>query len=85
MAKPREYQGVLYDLIEEVFIERAPCLRGSYAEAMQDAEALVNSVNAQAEIADDESKGNTTIGRVDASYCFVLVDGRLVFTEAEVA
>lgn len=85
MAKSREFQGVLYDLIEEVFVERAPCLRSTYAEAMQDAKALVETINAQAEIYDDEADGNSTVGRVDDSYCFVLADGALVYSEEEIS
>jgi len=85
VAKPQQFQGVLYDLIEEVFVESAPCLRGTYAEAMEDAKALVEAVNAQAEIYDDEADGNSTVGRVDDSYCFVLADGVLIYSEEEVS
>lgn len=62
------FQGVLFDILEEVVIDRAPVLRGSYAEAMEDAKQMVAVVNVMAENADDETPGNTTIGRVDESY-----------------
>lgn len=81
----QEFQGVLFDIIEEVIIERGPVLRATYAEAMADAEKLVAAMNKQAESWDDDSDGNTTVGRVDDSYCFVLIDGVLAYSEAEAA
>ena len=81
MAK-QEFQGVLFDLIEEVIIDRAPVTRGTYAEAMEDAKQLVAVVNVMAESADDDT---STIGRVDESYCFVLIDGLIAYSEAEAA
>lgn len=81
MAK-QEFQGVLFDLIEEVIIDRAPVTRGTYAEAMEDAKQLVAVVNVMAENADDDT---STIGRVDDSYCFVLIDGLIAYSEAEAA
>lgn len=69
MAK--EFQGVLFDILDEVIIDRAPVLRGTYAEAMADAEKLVEVVNAMFD------------GRVDSGYCYVLVDGVLVHSKAE--
>lgn len=79
------FQGVLYDIVEEVIIERSAVLRGTYAEAMADAGKLVAVMNDQAEAWDDESGSNTTVGRVDDSYCFVLIDGVIAFSEAEAA
>ena len=78
----QEFQGVLFDIVEEVIIERGPVLRATYAEAMEDARKLVGAVNQLAEDADD---GFSTIGRVDDSYCFVLIDGVIAYSEAEVA
>ena len=80
---PQAFQGVLFDILEEVVIERSPVIRGTYAEAMADAKALIAVVNGMAEACDDESDGNTTIGRVDDSYCFVMVDGYIVYSEEE--
>ncbi len=85
MAKRQEFQGVLFDLIEEVVIDRAPVLRGTYEEAMADARALVAVTNDAAEAFDDSCEGNTTVGRVDDSYCFVLIDGVIAYSEAEAA
>jgi hypothetical protein len=85
MAKRQDFQGVLYDIIEEVIIDRAPVVRGAYAEAMADAQAMVAAVNAQAEAFDDSDDENTTVGRVDDSYCFVLIDGMIAYSEAEAA
>lgn len=81
----QEFQGVLYDLVEEVIIERGSVLRATYAEAMADARKLVVVMNDRAEAWDDESDSNTTVGRVDDSYCFVLVDGAIAYSEAEAA
>lgn len=81
----QEFQGVLYDIVEEVIIERSAVLRATYAEAMTDAEKLVTVMNARAEAWDDESGSNTTVGRVDESYCFVLVNGVIAYSEAETA
>lgn len=80
-GKQMDYQGVLYDLIDEVIVERGPVIRGTYAEAMADAHALLAVVNAEAEAADDESDENTSVGRVDDSYCFVLCDGSLEYAD----
>lgn len=79
------FQGVLYDIISEVIVERSAAERGTYAEAMTDARGLIDFVNGKAEAVDDASDSNTTIGRVDDSYCFVMVDGQIVYSEAEVA
>lgn len=81
----QEFQGVLFDILEEVVIERGYCIRGTYAEALADAKAMIDFVNAEAEAADDESNGNTTIGRVDDSYCFVMIDGQIAYSEVEAA
>lgn len=81
----KDFQGALYDILEEVVIERAPVVRGTYDEAMADARALVKVVNDMAELADDDSDSNTTIGRVDDSYCYVLIDGLIAYSEAEAA
>jgi hypothetical protein len=86
MAKQRqEFVGVVYDLIEEVVIDRSPVIRGTYAEAMKDALDMIPQINAMAELADDESDGNTTVGRVDESYAFVCIDGLVAYSEAEAA
>jgi hypothetical protein len=85
MAKRQEFQGVLYDIVEELIVERSPVLRGSYAEAMTDAKALVGAVNDMAEAFDDSGDDNTTVGRGDDSYCFVLIDGLIAYSEAEAA
>lgn len=79
------FQGVLYDIVEEVIVDWAPVVRGTYAEAMADAKAMVEVKNAEAEAFDDESDDNTTIGRVDDSYCFVMIDGLIAYSEAEAA
>lgn len=79
------FQGVLYDIVEEVIIERSAVLRSSYAEAMEDAGKLVAVMNEQAEVWGDNSSSNTTVGRVDDSYCFVLIDGVIAYSEAEAA
>lgn len=85
MANAKNFQGVLYDILEEIVMECSPVLRGTYAEALADAKALVKVVNDMAEASDDENDSNTTIGRVDDSYCFVLVDGLIAYSEDEVA
>ena len=72
-------------VVDEIIIERAPVLRGTYSEAMADAANLVAVVNEQAESADDEGDDSATVGRVDDSYCFVLIDGALAYSEAEAA
>jgi hypothetical protein len=81
----QDFQGVLYDIVEEVVIDRAPVVRGTYAEAMADAQAMVKAVNDMAECVDNEADDNSTIGRVDDSYCFVLIDGLIAYSEAEAA
>lgn len=78
----QKFCGVLFDMLEEVVIERSPVIRATYAEAMADAKALVPVVNQMAEDADDD---NTTIGRVDETYCFVTVNGRIAHSEQEAA
>lgn len=78
---PTDFQGVLYDIVSEQIIDRAPIIRGTYAEAMADAHSMVGAVNAQAEAIDDNSDSNSTIGRVDASYCFVMVNGEIAYDE----
>lgn len=85
MAKQHDFQGVLFDCLEEIVIDRAPVIRGTYEEAMADARSMVAAVNDMAESADDESDGNTTIGRVDDSYCFVLIDGVISYGEEATA
>lgn len=67
----RDFQGVLFDILDEVIIERAPCLRATYAEAIADARALAAAA--------DDGAG------VDDSLCFVLVDGLIAYSEAEAA
>ena len=81
----QEFQGVLFDIVEEVIIERAPVLRATYAEALNDAHALVAKMNEQAERWDEDCSENTSVGRVDDSYCFVLIDGLIAYSEAEAA
>lgn len=49
------FQGILFDIVDEVIIERGPVLRGTEEEAMADALALLSQ-------ADDS---------YDRSYCFV--------------
>jgi hypothetical protein len=71
MSKQPEYVGVVYDWIEEVVIERSPVIRATFDEALVDAKALCKTINEQAEAYDDESDGNTTVGRVDDSYAYV--------------
>lgn len=80
-----EYEGVLYDDIEGVVIERSPVLRATYTEAFEDAKQLVALVNVRAEAADDESDIDSTIGRVDITYCYVKVDGQIAFDVPAVA
>ena len=46
MSKQQDFQGVLYDLLEEVIIDRAPIIRGTAEEAMADARALVAATDA---------------------------------------
>lgn len=77
MAKHQDFQGVLYDILDEIVVDRAPAIRGTYAEAMEDAKQMVDAFNAMAE--DDDSR------RVDDSYCFVLIDGLIAYSEAEAA
>jgi len=61
MAK--DFQGVLYDILDEVIVERAPVIRGSQAEAEADAKALAAASG----------------GQYDDSYCFVLVDNEIAY------
>lgn len=68
--KRGEYVGVLYDWIEEVVIEQSPIIRGTWDEAMADARALIQVVNDAAEAIDDAGDTNSTVGRVDDSYCY---------------
>lgn len=84
----KEFNGVIFDMIEDVIIDRSPVLRATYAEAMADAKALVKVVNDEAEAIDDDrgyDGENSSIGRVDASFCFVAVDGQVVYSEMGVA
>lgn len=76
--KEQEFVGAIYDILEDVVIERSPVIRATYAEAMADARALVKVVNDNAEAFDDELD-NQSIGRVDDSYCHVLIDGEVFF------
>ena len=71
MTQQSGYTGIIFDVISEVVIERSPVIRATPDEAYRDAQALVGVVNEGAEAYDDESDGNTTVGRVDDSYCFV--------------
>jgi hypothetical protein len=80
-----DFQGYLFDIFSEVVIERSPVIRGTYAEAMEDAKGLVAVMNDAAEAIDDSTDENTTVGRVDESYCFVLMDGAIVYSEEEFA
>ena len=84
MAKT-EFVGVIFDSITETIIERCATIRATYAEAMADAMALVAALNSWAEEVDDESEGDTTIGRVSDDDCYVLIDGRIAYSEAEAA
>lgn len=79
------FQGVLFDILEEVIIDRSPVLRATYAEAMADAQKMVSLTNERAEAWDDDSGSNTTVGRVDDNYCFVLINGVIAYSEAEAA
>jgi hypothetical protein len=72
-----EFVGVLFDCISESLVDRSPVIRATYAEAMADARAMVAPVNQMAEERDDAADDNSTIGRVDESYCFVMVDGEV--------
>lgn len=81
----REFQGILFDILEEVVIERGPVLRATYAEAMADAKALVKFVNDEAEAHDDSTDENTTVGRVDDSYCYVMQGGQILWSQEEAA
>lgn len=65
------FQGVLFDILEEVIIDRSPVLRATYAEAMADARKLAATTDA--------------IEGADESYCFVLIDGVIAYSEAEAA
>lgn len=84
MAKT-EFVGVIFDIITETIIERCATIRATYAEAMADSKMLVAEFNSWAEEVDDESDGNTTIGRVSEDDCYVLIDGRIAYSEAEAA
>jgi len=70
----QEFQGCLFDIISETAVEMSPVIRATYAEALADARKLVHVVNDEAE-AFDETLDDQTVGRVDDSYCYVLVDG----------
>lgn len=41
MSKQKEFVGVLFDIVTETVIDRSTVIRGTYAEAMEDAKALV--------------------------------------------
>lgn len=68
----QEFTGVLYDCYEEIVIERSAVIRATREAAMEDAKALIEFVNSEAEAFDDADGGDTTVGRVDESYCFVV-------------
>jgi hypothetical protein len=68
---PEAFQGVIYDALEEIIIERSPVLRGTREEAYADALALIAVVNAAAEDTDEDER-NWTVGRVDESYCYIV-------------
>lgn len=84
MAKT-EFVGVIFDSITDTIIERCATIRVTYAEAMADAKVLVAAFNSWAEEVDDALDGNTTIGRVSDDDCYVLIDGRIAYSEAEAA
>lgn len=71
----REFQGCIFDIVYERVIERGPVLRGSYAEAIADAKALLAYVNGL-----PADKG---VGLFEATDCYVLVDGVLAYSEEE--
>jgi hypothetical protein len=77
----QEFVGVLYDIVEDIVIERSAVIRGSYAEALNDAKGLVKYVNDEAEAFDDSGDANTTVGRVDDSWCFVMVGNEVLFDQ----
>ena len=84
MAKT-EFVGVIFDIITETVIDRCATIRATYAEAMTDAKTLVVALNSWAEDVDDESDANTTIGRMSDEDCYVQIDGRIAYSEAEAA
>ena len=63
----RFFQGVLFDIIDEVIFERACTLRASYAEALADAQSLLQFHPERACEAD----------------CFVLSDEALLYSADE--
>ena len=71
MAKRQDFQGVLFDLIDEVVFERSPVIRGTYEQAMADAKALVGQYDGPRDAAECD--------------CFVLIDGVIAYSEAEAA
>ena len=59
----QDFQGILYDILDEVIVERSPVIRGSYAEAEADARVLAAGSG----------------GRYDKGYCFVIVDNEIAY------
>lgn len=59
----KAFEGVLFDLVDEVLFERSSVLRATYAEALADARGLIQY---HAERACDAD-------------CFVLADGALIY------
>jgi hypothetical protein len=85
MTKRQEFVGCLFDVISETVVEVGVVIRGTYAEAMADARSMVEPFNEYAQGIDDEADNDSTVGRVDETYCFVQVDGQVVYSEQEVA
>ena len=86
--KTPSFQGIIFDIAAEIVIEYYPVVRGSYAEAIADAKSMVKVINDHATAAeaaaDNEYDYDAHVGRVDEVDCYVLVDGALVHSEAEV-
>ncbi len=69
--KDGEYVGVLYDLIEDVIVEQSAIIRATPDAAYRDAKELIAVFNDGLEAYDDSDDDNTTVGRVDETWCFV--------------
>ena len=63
----KEFQGVLYDLVDDFIYERAPVLRGTREEAQQDALQLVAVWNAD--------EGNREVREACEADACVMADG----------
>ncbi|UEC03938.1 hypothetical protein [Burkholderia vietnamiensis] len=72
MSKAHEYVGVVYDIVDEVVIERHCQIRETREEAMRDAQALCELINANR-----DEYGDRTVDRETDAY--VMVDGEIEY------